>query len=521
MKIDNYINNRVAVAWMLLLSLFLLPACSKEDDGPEVEPEQLARLIITLGSMDSAIPVTRAVDTEEEFEYERKIEKCWFILFDVDGKWVMTVSTDGFKIDNTDDDSRSETTIEVPAGNYTGYAFANLHNLVKGTDFINALEAGKRTDGSTDLTIDYLNGLAVSLGDDASAFKVADGKAIPMSSYAEKIVVQKDQDNKAKIGMFRMLGKVTITVTNKLGKNADLALNQLSMGAFRTGDILFLPYSEGDFNLNNIVETPAESQLQPSFPQSGNEPGSYSQTIVSDDNPVSITYGESKSFSFYAFETGMSTNQKNSGDISVDIKVNDRLPSTKKTDFSFIRRNDWLQIPILVTDIETRLWFENMRMPIGGLPYQIKYGDKDGIQILVDAVNEVDPDYAGPVKVSFELNNISGMDGPINLIFPIGEEVMSPWSEAKLISNPNGLLIDPDTGTSISVSEDNIPGIKLQQGEPDQDGNITSGSFEVWTQELSMDSDATIRLILVAEYGEQANRTRLEIPYTIRIQNYD
>lgn len=519
MKIDHYINNRIAAAMMLLLSIFFLPACSNEEDVPEVEEEQLARLIITLGSKDSAIPVTRAVDTEEEFEYERKIEKCWFILFDADEKWVMTVSTDGFKIDNTDDDSRSETTIEVPAGNYTGYAFANLHNLVGGDNLIKALEDGKQTDGSTDLTIDYLNGWAVSLGDNASAFKAADGgKAIPMSSYAEEIVVRKDQDNKAEVGMFRMLGKVTITVKNQLGNNAGLTLKQLSMGLFRIGDILFLPYSSGNLNLNNIVETPAENQLLPSFPQPESDKGDYLQTIVSDKSPATtIANGESESFFFYAFETGISTNQTNSGDISVNIQVNDRSLSTKKTDFSFIRRNDWLQIPIFVTDIETRLWFENMRMPIGGLPYQVKYGDTDGIQILVDAVNEVDPDYAGPVKVSFDLKSISGTVGPLNLVFPIGE-VSPPWSEAKLISNPAGLLIDPDTGTSIS--EDKVPDIELQQGEPNQDGYITSGSFEVWTQELGKNSDATIRLVLVAEYGEQPNRTRLEIPYTIRIQNY-
>ena len=40
MKINHYINNRIAAAMMLLLSLFLLPACSNEEDVPVVEPEQ-------------------------------------------------------------------------------------------------------------------------------------------------------------------------------------------------------------------------------------------------------------------------------------------------------------------------------------------------------------------------------------------------------------------------------------------------------------------------------------------------
>lgn len=517
---NTYRHGKAAALGLLLSLLFWGVACEKEVATDGMEEDQMAELIITLTGMDNAVPVTRASE-EEEFPYERKIEECWVVLFDSDDKWVMTVATDKFTINNNSIDSRSETTVKVPAGDYTGYAFANLDNLDNGDELTAALEKGKQL-GGTDLTKDYLNSLAVSLGTDASVFKATDGgKAIPMSSYAkENITVQKNAYNKAEIGMFRMLGKVTITVTNQLGNSNTLSLKSLSMGNFRKGNILFIPYKEGEITLDDMLGTPAQ-QLSPTFP-SGASSESYEQTVVSSTDNVSIVNGEQRPFSFYAFETGPETNQQTNGDMQVKIQVNDRALSTKGTDFSFMRRNDWLKIPILVSDIETVLGFENMRMPIGGLPYQVKYGEPDGIQILVDAVNEVDPDYAGPVKVSFQLKSISGATGALNIIYPpSGSETgTKPWSEAKLTDNADNLLINKETGMPISVTTGNEPGITLTRGEPGTDGNITSGSFEVWTQELGKDSDATIRLTLVVEYGEPSSRTRMEIPYTIRIQNY-
>lgn len=520
---NTYRHGKAAALGLLLSLLFWGVACEKEVATDGMEEDQMAELIITLTGMDNAVPVTRA-NEEEEFPYERKIEECWVVLFDSDDKWVMTVATDKFTINNSSIDSRSETTVKVPAGDYTGYAFANLDNLDNGDELTDALENGKQL-GGTDLTKDYLNYLAVSLGTDASVFKATDGgKAIPMSSYAkENITVQKNAYNKAEIGMFRMLGKVTITVTNQLGNSNTLSLKSLSMGYFRKGNIYFIPYTEGGITLDDMLNSSAQHELQPKFPDDSGSTEKYTQTVVDkDDSPVSISNGDSKEFSFYAFETGTGTNLQNNGDMQVWIQVNDRALSTKNTDFSFMRRNDWLKIPIYVSDIETSLWFENMRMPIGGLPYQVKYGEPDGIQILVDAVNEVDPDYAGPVKVSFQLKSISGATGALNIIYPpSGSETgTKPWSEAKLTDNADNLLIYKETGKPISVTTGNEPGITLTRGEPGTDGNITSGSFEVWTQELGKDSDATIRLTLVAEYGESSNRTRMEIPYTIRIQNY-
>lgn len=502
---------------IMLSSIFVVGACYSDDVNDVTAEGQLAELIISIGSKDNALPVTRA-GVEEEFPYERKIEKCWVVLFDSKNSWFMTVTTDKFNINNNNIDSRSEATVEIPLGTYTGYAFANLHNLYNGAALTEAIENGRQLDG-TNLTMAYLNNLSVSLGTDASVFNTTDGgKAIPMSSYAkENITVQKNMYNKAEIGMFRMLGKVTITVTNQL-ETGPLALKTLSVGNFRKGDILFIPYKEGEITLDDILNgTQLQETLQPKFPQSASSE-SYVQTVVSSTDNVSIEKNVQRSFSFYAFETGTETNQQSNTDIQVQIQVNDRELVVKNTDLSFMRRNDWLKIPIIVSGVETSLWFENTRMPIGGLPYQVKYGETDGIQVLVDAVNVIESDYAGPVKVSFQLKNIKGITGDLNIKFPPSGSASGtkPWSEAKLTDNADNLLINKDTGMPVTVVGGSEPEITLTPGEPDTNGNITSGSFEVWTQELGSKSEATVKLTLVVNAGGYS----LEIPYTIRIQNY-
>lgn len=529
----NYIYNTAkAVAPTLLLLLFLLPSCSKESGNePEIPETKYAKLTITLGSADNAQPSgTRAggsegstPDTEEPETYERRIDECWVVIFDADGKWVATVSTKDFNINNKHDDSESTTTVDLLLGNYTGYAFANLNSLTDGSELINILESGK-VDASTALTPQYLNTRAVTLNSHDN-FKLTGGKGIPMSSYPHEFEVKETGENKAEIGMFRMLGKVEISITNKTGKA--LTLNSLSMGKFREGAILLVPYTKGDLTLDQVIKDgDIANQLSPEFPTDATS--SYTHTVaVTDENknlPVDKT---PVPYSFYAFETGPETNQTDNGDLSINIKIGDREASVKSTDFSMMRRNDWLKIPVNITDITTVLRFENTRMPIGGLPYQLVYGE-DGIQILVDAVNPIPSNYAGPVKVEYELQSIS--DGAeslqdLKIVYDTDQTTGKGWSSAELSDNTDELIIDKATGNPIEATDETLSKITLQASPKDPANptggtEATKGYFEVWTQELGKNSSATIKLTLVAEYGTETPKQKIEIPYTIRIQNY-
>lgn len=507
----------VAVALALLLTSLLLPSCSNEDgNSPELPENKLYTLTIHLQPSASYTPVTKAAGDEweeEEDAYERKIEECWVVVLDEQGNWKATVSTNDFNINNNHTDSESSATVKLPIGKYTLFAFANLNSLSDNDiGIIKELVDGKKSDG-TPLTKTYLEAKAVSLKD-KGLFKLTDGKAIPMSSYATETTVQENQENTATLTLFRMLGKVAMTIDNQTGNS--ITLKSLSMGKFRNGEILLIPYSEGEITLNSLPETAIQEQLQPKFPTGITNKKEYVETITIPESGQTIKQNEKLPYMFYAFETGSDTNNNNEFEIS--IQVNDRGLSTKKIDYSFIRRNDWIKIPIIISNVQSTIKFLNARMPIGGLPPEVVFGEKDGVQILVDAVNTIDPTYAGPIDIEVTLESINSVQNP-SILYTSDTAEGSARSTAILENNENGLLIDKTTGYPLVTDGANKVTFDVE-ASPSDNAAKNKCYFRVWAQELGRNSSATIKLTLLAEYGTETPKRRIEIPYTIIIQNY-
>lgn len=495
-----------------LLSAPLLLACS-EDKGGEVLPEEetLYKLTISLQSSNNYAPVTKSESwdwQEEEDAYERAIEDCWIVIYDDADQWVTTATASNLN-DDTQNDAIHATevgsvTVELPVGQYTCYAFANLESLAEPTTLINQLETG--------ISKGDLEQMTVSFGDtDASAFYLTEdghGKTIPMSSYETEISVGETETNTVQVVLFRMIGKVEVTVTNQTGK--DLTVKGLSMGNFRKGPIYLLPYKTGKLTLDDLIsEGNIANALQPQLPDDVEE-DVYTQkvTMPEEGDNIAANNSEEARYMFYAYETGTESNT--SGDIGLTITVNDRPEAKRESHFSFMRRNDWLKVPIVISNVKSTMEFETMRMPIGGTPKRIVYGEDNGIQFLVDAVNVVDPEYVGPVKVTMTLESINmGSTTISNLRIVDDNETVAGGhvSAAILTDNKAGLLIDAKDGTELSEATK----ISLVT----EDGK--SCSFSVWTQELSKESTAIITLNIVAKYDGGL----IDIPYRIRIQNYE
>ena len=511
---DTY-KHMVAVASALLLALSVLPACSDDEGGGVIEEEQLYKLTIALNTSTSYTPVTKADQpgwADEANVYERRIEKCWVVLFDAAGTCVASVNANDIIDNSTDVDNEQlvrQTTVELPAGNYMGYAFANLNNLTEDSkDIITLLEGDL-----AGITKDALN-TTVSLID-AKSFTLAEGgKSIPMSSYETNITVQANTENTARIVLFRMIGKVEISITDQTNDKGTKTLKSLSMGNFRTGPIHLLPYSYGETTLNDI--TPKDQNLlRPQFPENVKSTPYTHKVVENGDDEISEDPDNPSIYTFYAFETGT---ESNTNALSVTVGVGDRTPSVKPTDFSFMRRNDWLKIPIVLTNIESYIRFTNMRMPIGGLPKEIVYGEGDGYHILVDAEMDVNADYAGPIKIEVEIKSINnGAITPTILYTNTTTEGSAGRSTAILAENKSDLLIDKKTSEPIKQGHD-FTVLPL----PGEESNTKKAYFEVWTQELAKEAVAIIKLTLIAEYDDTDTgpKKRIEIPYTIRIQNY-
>ena len=529
---DTY-KHMAAVASALLLALSVLPACS-DNKGEEVLPQEEETLYtVTLSLNPSSRGATTKAndpywdtdDNEKLEKYERYIDNCVVAIFQ-DGKWVQSLSTgvsvsggtsDDITIDNDNPPHEDYSTkvgtaiIELPAGTYTFYAFANLTSLnidegTAGTALINELVTGKTSDNSA-LTEEALKAKAVSLGDDPNRFNPDDDIYIPMSSYGETTVL--DSDASLGITLFRMLGKVTVEINNQT--SSDLTLKSLEMGNFRRGNIFLVPYGSGNTSLDNLTQNDEDS-FNPDLPDDMNAK-TESRTLTIEEDQQKIAKDMKASFTFYEFETDVESQTKEGfgGSMWLATNIGRNNKPQELVDFSFMRRNDWLNIPvqILETDLETTII--GSRMPIGGTPKTITYPAEDAfIPILYHTI-----DYPGKITISFtfSLEESDGF-GDVNFEFaPPQHEAGIQYTEAQLVENNNGLLYDEEKQAALDVPS------KIAITETSNEGASATATMTLTTQELAYEGTAQIDLMLAVSYTKNDTSGRITVPYTIKLTN--
>lgn len=508
----------------------MLPGCSDEEGGGTITPEDgYATLAISFYSVNSSEPVgTRAPgdpeDTvEEENDYERRIDDWWVLVYNSEGSLVDYLSNtkNSEASEPVGEDSRFTTYIKLPVGTYHLYGFANL-NTLEGAETLLA-DIGEWTEDDLKAERGTFAGKAVNLGNVLIKFNdVAERPAIPMSAYMKEVTLSVGGTNEAELGLYRMIGKVSVTISNQTGGPIDL--DALSMRNFRTaGDIFLMPYD----GLDKLGDEFVSSSMQPIFPGSGTASyAPYEYQVVENEQ---ITNGEEKTYSFYIPETPQE-GQENNG--SSPMKISFNIPqkgglNERDTEFDFVRRNDWLNIPVNVSTIDSRLEYRTLNMPIGGLPKVVLSESTEGI--LVGSLNTVTVSKAGPIEFKYSFTTIAGFsDTEINIRYD-GSEINTGlnYSHAELTQNGGensvGLVIDPNTGTAMSapaeitLTPDNI----IDGTNPQQVLGNASGTLTVHTQELGNAASATIEVKLVAVCTDSTTGTtsEVEIPYTIIINN--
>lgn len=516
MRNKRYFSIQTAAVAFTLLLLSFLPACSDENGGnsPDIPDGKLYTLTIHLQPSANHTPTTKAAtkaeEDEKDYAYERKLEHWWLLVYGIhpdtrlDGL-IEVVSDETYETNPSDDDSETPVALELPIGEYRLYALANLNSLENGDDLISKLDA-------KNITEDELKAATANLIE-ISNFNTSEEsarKAIPMSSYATKAPVSENGKNTAEVALFRMLGKVRIDLYNRMGNTTeDVMLSKLSMGQFRTGPIWLLPYGDG----------PELPDVGPSFPKlAGDVTLSFSTYTIVNNGSIALptTPDESLSYPFYQYETGFANTNDSYRDFTISVKAGKKELTDYKIDSYWMRRNDFLTIPIYISNIQTTLSWSESRMPIGGLPEKKVYGPDNGIQVGTPFACTVN--HAGDVTVEYELKSIAGINGGLALKHkPDQYEEGQKFCEATLVDNKAtdgqtvGLLIDKNN----KVLEDNAEITLI----PDGTNNPCKGSFTVRTQELGKASSAEIKLTLVATYGTEPSKREIEIPYTIIITN--
>lgn len=508
MKINHYINNRIAAAWMLLLSLFFLPACSNEDDGPEVEEQKYRTLEITINSLSNNSHTTRTkagetVTVEDDSRYEHWVEQYWLVVLKQDvpngdylvDKVITKDDVDYVNPGNGDDDSRTSLTLEVEIGkNYRFYALANLAGLNGGSSLISELE-GLQSGANFDTFLE--KAVSVMSMDNYHT----GGFYIPMTSYGYDQYVSETTSSleSGPIELIRLIGKVSLEIRN-LTENP-IELKSLKMGEFRTsGDIFLFPYDLAD-GTRNLLKTDMQDTYCPKFPSNSTTPVEFSEVTLVGEAQIIPHYDEDNP-SVYTVYLNESTKENNS-DLMITADIENRYNAPLSSGFSFVRRNDWLKLPIQISDVVTNVTIDQQHMPIGGLPYSLYIPE-----VAFPVVN-YETDHAGDITFSVSLTSVSSMTNPTLKFYDSTIEGSEVFTAAVLKNNndPNTpLLINlPEVTDTWPIDEVSFP---LTQGTDKK-----SFTFKVTAQELSPLATAVIDLSLVIEEEGKS----MTIPYIINI----
>lgn len=531
----------MAVTSVLLLLLVLLPSCSDESGSstPDIPETQYAKLNIALGSLGNAMPAyTRATDyykndiinpDSADNQYEHHIDDWYIIVVDSEGKVdrivsnnsaVQTAEHSDVTVNNDTPDSEAIIGMELVVGKtYSFYALANIKGLENAEAVITSLGTLKgnpfATFRKTEATLQKI----------ATAYTGETGTSyIPMSSYGKSIKVSNDERlNVVNLELIRLLGKVSIEVTNATGK--DVTVKQLKMGKFRQGGNIYLfPYDAIDTDPgkpNLLIGKSEENDLMnPVFPTS--EPsvtgtdwiykpaeGALNQIIGSD-----VTDDQNRrKYMFYINETDQNSVGPNGDDMKIALEVEgiEKDSAPKKTKFCFIRRNDLLQIPILLSEATTTIEFEQKHMPIGGLPTAITF--ESGITI---SDKQLTTTHAGDITISYKLGELNGSTEWELQYYEGGEtESKNQYCYAVPVDNEKSFLLEPEDKDQLSWWVDTAT--KPAYGYVLEKTNNMEGFFTVTTQELSNLGTAKIKLTLVAKH--KTDNTVVILPYTLTITN--
>lgn len=529
------IYNRLTAVAAGLCLCWLFMACGEDRGGdlPDDDPNSCVVTITLRASRSARPPQTKAggmmtkadADAweEEESEYERDITDWLVVAYDENAELAGYTSSNGtWTPDIADPDSHTEVEMRLPLGKYSFYAFANLQSLEDGTSLYQKITGAHSLAELSEVKI-LDSGTSIDTRNAETSGKFggeeASRKLIPMSSYAQEYTLKSALEaNAFEIPLIRMIGKVQVKITNNLDK--PITVNQLDIMNLRKGSlpIWLLPWGE-----NKYLETAGNEGVERQAP---NLPGGETvadkdlfkeKIIPSETNkeiPGKIEDG-AEGHNIKTYTRYIPEGNAGAREILLGVDIKDRPRTEHTTSFGFVRRNDLLIIPVLITNIATKLEVAEQRLPIGVYPTALVYGEKSGVQILTPVEHTLQA--AGDLSIRFEISNIDGVEGDFKIKgLPQDGEVpeTAKFSSIQVESNEQRLITAVNGADCGEKQRFYLPAASIETETQ------KSGSFTIRTQELGGKADATIILTLVINYGDNMEQ-EMQIPYTIQIRNYE
>ena len=503
-----------------LVAALMFPSCSDDEGGGgDVQDGRYRTLMITLNSLGNQEVGTRAEseddvidpDHPDSFD-EHYISRYWLLILkqDAEGEFKVDRVIDSndpednvSRPNNSHPNSETELGVEVEIGQtYRFYALANLDGLANGDEVIaalDALESGDSFDPTKILDATEENKVLYASVKEMSKYPKDGQSYIPMTSYGYDETITSsttrltdDEGKPESIALIRLVGKATVSIDNLTGK--EVKLSSLTMQPMRKGDIFLFPYDVAA-DTRYLLDEKMSEIYPPEFGESEGEP--YDIEFV--ENEVSIPANTKKEDIVYSYlpETSWDDN----ADLTVTSKVTDRNPYPQSIHTSFVRRNDWIRIPMQITPITAEFTVKQEHMPIGGIPAEIEFpAYKVNIPII-----SCTTDHAGKVTITYTIKDEENLfTSPTISYRPAeGYDPTAEYTHATILKNENDVLYELKEGDEIYLSGD---------------GTLT-GTLELTVQELANTSSAQVQLLIViAESGETGpDSKRLAIPYTINL----
>ncbi len=516
-------NQLMAVAAGLCLC-WLCVACGEDRGGdlPDDDPNSCVVTITLRTSRSARPPQTKAGETitwEDDDEYERDITDWLVVAYDdenaelagytsSEGTWTPDV--------NDPDDSRTEVEMRLPLGKYSFYAFANLQSLEGGISLYQKITGGYSLADLSEVKI-LGSGTSIDTRNEEEKGKFggeeASRKLIPMSSYAQKYtVLSAPAENKLEIPLIRMIGKVQVEITNNLDKS--ITVNQLDIMNLRKGSqpIWLLPWGN-----NKYLETAGEGdaeRLAPDLPTGEvvAEEHLFDEKIIPSEANQEVP-AKSMGHNIKTYTRYIPEGNAGAREILLGVDIEGRPCTEHTTSFGFVRRNDLLIIPVLITNITTKLEVAEQRLPIGVYPTALVYGEKTGVQILTPVEHTLQA--AGDLSIRFEISRIEGVTGDFTIKgLPQDETVPETVKFSSIqVKDDDKHLITAVNGEDCDKKQRfYLPEASVKEGK--------KGSFTIHTQELGGKAEATVILTLIINYYVDQEKQEMQIPYTIKIRNY-
>ncbi len=244
---------------------------------------------------------------------------------------------------------------DVPKEAAYVYAFSNLKSelLTNSDEILAALEVGKKLPVTFNVEGALVGMPHARIKEDLVIDNGKEGTEpktppIPMSSHFHEL-----REKEISIPLYRMVAKVKVSISNKMEDNFATTVD---VSKFRNRDSIYtLPYKS---LLNDIgkIELPL-------FP---NGTTSLNPVWGILNNAVVVGGGAPVEKVFYVHETSLGKDS-----IKVDVKITKPKNETKTgvTNFTYVRRNDYLIIPLVLSEYALNVSVSEQRAPIGGYPF--------------------------------------------------------------------------------------------------------------------------------------------------------